>query len=91
MSYKTVPQEFDLNTEFPTWIIAFCPDIDSWFVTNKRFFYYEYEKEFETEKDGIQFFIENTEIFYDIEVQMGFIPFNKNGLWLDNISDLVEI
>ena len=50
MGYKTVPQEFDFNTEFPTWIIAFCPDTDSWFVTNKRFFYYEYEKEFETER-----------------------------------------
>lgn len=91
MGYKTVPQEFDLNTEFPTWIIAFCPDTDSWFVTNKRFFYYEYEQEFATEEKGIQFFVDNTKSFYDLEIQMGFKPFNKNGLWLENVSDLIEL
>lgn len=54
--YVTIPDEYDFNTEFDTYIIAFCPDTDSWFVTNKRFFYYEYNKEFETEEDGIDFF-----------------------------------
>ena len=93
MGYKTVPQEFDFNTEFPTWIIAFCPDTDSWFVTNKRFFYYEYEKEFKTEEEGIEFFIKNPKIFYDIEIQMGIYrpSFNENGVWLDNITKILEV
>ena len=58
--YKTIPEEYDPSTEFPSWIIAFCPDTDSWFVTNQRFFYYEYDKEFESEEAGIVFFKENS-------------------------------
>ena len=37
-NYVEVPKEYNFNTEFPTWIIAYCQDSDSWFVTNKRFF-----------------------------------------------------
>ena len=44
MAYKEVPGEYNFSTIFPTYIIAFCPDADEWFVTNKRFFYYEYDK-----------------------------------------------
>lgn len=93
MSYKTVPKEFDLNTEFPTWIIAFCPDPSNWFVTNKRFFYYEYEKEFKTEEEGIEFFIKNPKIFYDIENQMGIYrpSFDENKVWLENIGKTIEV
>lgn len=40
-----LPKEYDFNTKFDSYIIAFCPDICSWFVTNERFFYYQYGKE----------------------------------------------
>ena len=51
--------ECDFSTEFPTWIIAYCPDTDSWFCTNKRFFYYEHDAEFACEKDAIDYFKAN--------------------------------
>ena len=91
--YEEVPEEYDFNTEFSTWIIAFCPDLDSWFVTNKRFFYYEYDKEFETEEDGIEFFKNNPNIFYNEEIRMKVYrpSFNQNGVRLDNTRELVEL
>lgn len=90
--YEPIPEEYDFSTEFPTWIIAFCPDTDSWFVTNQRFFYYEYDKEFLTEEEGIAFFKDNPKIFYDEEIRMEVYrpSFRKNGVWLENINDLIE-
>ena len=91
--YVEVPEEYDFNTEFDTYIIAFCPDLDSWFVTNKRFFYYEYEKEFETEEEGVKFFKENPKLFYDEETRMGIYrpSFRQNGVWLDNTRELISV
>ena len=91
--YITVPEEYGFNTKFETYIIAFCPDLDSWFVTNERFFYYEYEKEFETEEEGVQFFKANPKLFYDEEIRMGVYKpsFYKNGVWLDNTRELIMI
>lgn len=89
----SIPEEFNFSTKFETYIIAFCPDIDSWFVTNERFFYYEYEKEFETEEEGIKFFKENPKLFYDEEIRMGFYKhsFYRNGVWLDNTKEFILI
>lgn len=91
--YVEIPDGYNFNTEFDTYIIAFCPDTDSWFVTNQRFFYYEYEKEFVTEEDGITFFKNNPKIFYDEEIRMDVYrpSFRKNCVWLENINDLVEL
>ena len=91
--YVEVPAKYDFNTEFPTWIIAFCPDLDSWFVTNQRFFYYEYDKEFETEKDGVEFFKNNPKIFYDEEIRMNVYKpsFYRDGVWLYNIKTLITL
>ena len=46
MAYNTIPNGMTFDTEFSTWIIAFCSDTDSWFVTNQRFWWYEYPMEF---------------------------------------------
>lgn len=96
ITYEEVPEGYDFNTIFPTYIIAFCPDTDSWFVTNKRFFWYEYQKEFETEEEGIDFFKNNTKIFYDLELKMEIYrpSFYTNYLCLDRApgrSELIEI
>ena len=48
MAYEKVPDGMDFSTEFDTYIIAYCPDQCEWFVTNHRFFYYEYDMEFAT-------------------------------------------
>ena len=58
------------NKQFDTYIIAFCPDIDLWSVTSQRCFYYEYEKEFNTEAEAVQYFYENLDIFGRIEVEL---------------------
>ena len=93
MAYVRLPDGMNFSTKFSTYIIAFCPDLDSWFVTNYRFFYYEYDKEFKTEEEGIEFFKSNPKIFYDIEKEMNVYrpSFNKNGVWLDNTRELISI
>ena len=93
INYVEVPREYDFSTEFSTWIIAFCPDSNGWFVTNKRFFFYEYNKEFETEEEGIKFFKNNPKIFYDEEIRMEIYKpsFYKNGVWLDNTREFIKI
>ena len=90
--YEELPEGYDFSTKFPTWIIAFCPDLDCWFVTNQRFFYYEYDKEFETEEEGIEFFKENAKLFYDIEMKMEVYrpSFYDGGVWLENLKELVK-
>ena len=92
-SYEELPSEVDFSTEFPTYIIAFCPDTDSWFVTNKRFFYYEYEKEFETEKAGIEYFKSHAKEFLDLEFQMEVYrpSFYNDGVYLDNLEKLIIV
>ena len=92
-NYVKVPDGFNFSTKFPTWIIAFCPDSDSWFVTNNRFFYYEYDKDFETEEEGIEFFRNNPNIFYDAEIMMGINRphFNNGGVYLENVKALISL
>lgn len=92
VAYVELPEGYDFSTKFPTWIIAFCPDLDCWFVTNQRFFYYEYDKEFKTEEEGIEFFKENAKLFYDIEMKMEVYrpSFYEGGVWLENLKELVK-
>lgn len=92
VNYVELPAGYDFTTKFPTWIIAFNPDLDSWFVTNERFFYYEYDKEFETEEEGIEFFKKNAKLFYDIEVKMKVYrpSFYESGVWLENLKELIK-
>ena len=93
MGYVELPEGYDFTTQFPTYVIAFCPDVDCWFVTNQRFFYFEYDKEFETEQDGIEYFKQNPSIFYDLELEMGFPRphFYAGGVWLDNTHELIPL
>lgn len=53
----------DFNTEYPTWVIAFCPDTNSFFVTNQRHFFWQYNQEFWSEKEAIDFFENHICIF----------------------------
>lgn len=82
MALVTIPEEYDFSTEFPTWIIAYCPDTDSWFCTNKRFFYYEHQKEFQCEKDAIHYFKNHIDEFVDLTQQMH--PNKPNSIFLEN-------
>ena len=66
--YCEVKESFD--KKFPLWIIAYCPDNNSWFVTNERGFYYEYPDKFKCENDAIIYFTQNIKIFYNTQNPM---------------------
>ena len=93
VEYKEIPEEYDFNTEFDTWILAFCPDLDEWFATNKRFFFYEYPIEFPDEAAAIEYFKNNPKTFYDLEIEMDvYRPhFYEGGVWLSNTRELVAV
>ncbi len=63
--------DMTFGTEFSTWIIAFCPDSDSWFVTNQRFWWYEYPIEFQSEQEGIYYFVSKE--LYFLKIQEAFM------------------
>ena len=66
--YREMPQ--DAMQPHDTWIIAFCPDTDSFFVTNQRAFFWESEEEFESEEAGIFYFEHQVRQFVDIENEL---------------------
>lgn len=82
MAYKAVPKGCDFSTEFPAWIIAYCPDINSWFCTNQRFYYYEFANEFQDEKDAINYFENHIEEFVGLSNEM--CPNKTNSVFLIN-------
>ena len=87
--YKKVPDGFSFSTEFDTYILAYCSDDCTWFATNKRFFYFEYDKEFKTEEDAVAYFENNLKEFYDIELKIcNYRPdFMKNKIYLNSTID----
>ncbi len=89
--YESVPDGMDFNTEFSTYILAFCPDTDSWFATNQRFFYYEYPVEFPNEEAANGYFKQNPDVFMNLEKSMGFYrpSFLKGKVWLENTNELI--
>ena len=93
IEYKDVPEEYDFSSEFNTWILAFCPDLDSWFATNHRFFFYEYPMEFPNERAAIDYFKRNPNVFLSLENNMGVYRPGcyEGGVWLDNTKELVRV
>ena len=65
MGYVEMPP--DAMQPHDTWIIAFCPDTNSFFATNQRAYFWEAEEEFDTEDDAVYYFSNNTDYFIDIE------------------------
>ena len=91
--YEELPDGVNFDTKFPTYIIAFCPDTDSWFATNERYFFYEYPMDFPNEEAAIGYFKRNPEVFLKIEREMNVYrpSFNSEGVYLENIKQLVLV
>ena len=91
--HEPLPEGMDFTTEFPTYILAFCPDTDSWFATNQRFFYYEYPMDFPNEEAAISYLKRNPDVFVKLEKSMGVYrpSFRENGVWVDNTNELVTM
>lgn len=66
--YEEIPD--DAMREHDTYVIAFCPDIDTFFVTNQRAFFWETEQDFETKEDAIEYIKLNIEYFKNIHNQI---------------------
>lgn len=61
--YIELAENEDFSQVYPTWIIAYCPDTDSFFATNQRFFYWEDDNEFESENEAINYFKQHLDDF----------------------------
>lgn len=88
IKYSIIPKEYDLTHEFDTYIIAFCPDEDMWFITRQRFFFFEYKKEFMSYEEAEKYFIENLLEFFNLRDSMKeAIPFyslSKDVMYFEN-------
>ena len=91
--YESIPDGYEFSTEFLTYILGFCPDTDSWFATNQRFFFYEYPMDFPNEETAIEYFKRNPEVFYNLEKEMSIYrpSFYNDGVWLENTKELIMI
>ena len=91
--YEELPEGKNFSDTFPTYILAFCPDTDSWFATNERYFFYEYPMDFPNEEAAIGYFKRNPEVFLKIEKEMNIYrpKFNSGGVYLENIKQLVSV
>ena len=84
--YLEVDEPF--NTKYPTWIVAYCPDEGSFFVTNERHFFWESEEEFDSEEEAIDY-VENhvgyfVELSKEIQGRMRSDRTIMNRIWLEN-------
>lgn len=61
---------YDATNPHNTFVIAFCPDIDTFFVTNERDFFWETQQDFETKEDAIKYIKLNIEYFKNIHNQI---------------------
>jgi hypothetical protein len=57
MPYVEVKESF--STVYPTYVIAYCIDTNSWFITNQRHWYFQFEEEFKTEGEALKWIDDN--------------------------------
>ena len=83
------------SKEYPTWIIAFCPDTDSFFITRQRRFFWEFSLVFQTEEQAIKYFEEHAEYFVTMHNHLakacGGIKSDADKVFLENTKKHVGI
>lgn len=91
MSFKVntdMQEDWDFSKEYSTWIIAYCIDLDTFFITRERGFYWEHEKTFNSNLDAVQYFENNINEFVSIKnsLLMQAVQFYKpeSRVWLAN-------
>lgn len=68
--YNKLNENESFSDTYAMWIIAYCPDSDSFFVTNQRHFYWNYNDEFQCENDAVNYFRNHTKEFYDMRKEI---------------------
>lgn len=81
--YRELSKDENFSKPYSTWIIAYCLDTNSFFVTNQRYFFWKYDNEFLYENDAIIFFKTHLDKFW--EIRNGIL--SSTGGWNTN-SDL---
>lgn len=89
MPYNKVPEGYDFSTEFDIYVIAYCIDSNTWFVTNQRFWYFQFDNEFQTEKEGIEFFESNLSMIFKKQKELCF--WKDKDIYLENTSKLYSV
>jgi hypothetical protein len=92
--YKELNKDENFSKPYSTWIIAYCLDTNSFFVTNQRYFFWEYENEFSCENDAISYFKTHLDEF--LEIRNGILSstggWNTNSdLYLENLRESFKI
>lgn len=54
--YQKLKGNENFSDKYATWVIAYCLDTDSFFVTNQRHFFWEYNNKFQCENDAVNYF-----------------------------------
>lgn len=88
--HKKLENNENFSDTFPTWIIAYCIDTDSFFCTNQRYFFLEYNIEFQNENDAINYFRNNINKFKEIrnEIADNCGGIQKDGcIYLENTKE----
>lgn len=68
--YKRLNKDEDFSNNYDTWIIAYCLDTNSFFITDQRHFFWEYDNEFPCESDAIKYFKTHLNEFWKIRNKM---------------------
>ena len=88
MNVEYVEVNEPINTEYDTYIIAYCPDFDEFFATNNRHFFWHTTQAFATAKEAIEYFEKNVPYFWSVknEIMSGFVYDWKQDfrVWFDN-------
>ena len=53
----------DFSTKYQTYIIAFCPATGRFYISNERHFWWEFEKEFSSSKEAMEYIKSNIDYF----------------------------
>lgn len=92
--YKKLDNDEEFSKTYPTWIIVYCLDTNSFFVTNQRHFFWEYANEFLCENDAISYFKTHLYEFWKIRNEILNLTggWNKNSdLYLENTRERFEM
>ena len=68
--YRELNSNEKFSDKYPTWIIAYCVDTDSFFVTNQRHFFWEYNDEFQCENDAVNYFRNHLDEFRTVRKEI---------------------
>lgn len=83
----------DFSTKYQTYIISFCPDTDKFYISNERHSWWEFEKEFSSSKEAMEYIKSNREYFINKRNEFaevcGWLIKNRRTIFVDDGSGLL--